>query len=634
LKKIILLVIFLVSSFVFATDVASSLKMSVDFNGEQSDSKAIKTAIIDSYKRESVYIREARESLIQNITVSCRSSKENKLLEGISCYACDFQTDIKTNDGDFVLKSIDKLTPCTLTKEQAISHIALKIPTIVKVNSKKLKKELKSRVEISLDNIEKDLFFSKLGKYKSPGIGSISILNRADSKVDNVTLKVFISNQKVNQIMLGSLEAGKAITKIVTINSIPKNRPNSNQNIKIMAEYSLNGERKTSSIVKKITIYAEKFIDWREPESLASFISPEIESLKKSATKAITKDKINNLFTDNIKNASLIHSSLWHDPLKYIQDPVNTSFISSIDSVQSPIETLDRMAGDCDDLTVLMASLFESVGVETAFIVLPGHVMPAINSGALAGGEVLFNLPSSLFVEIDGALFIPLESTRFDLTFAESWLKAANQIKESKNKFIGIRTRKAWKKFASQTADPKKDRHLKNRVYNKNIEKAIDKVRAASTGNLNTWSKSLSQSILNSKKITVNLNDRFFSALIDYHNGKKEESIKKLSDLCAKGSFYACFNRSVLDDTKDLPSDVNIPDSVLEMLMDSSYGVGKEITKELLLKRKLVIKLDKTKKMAAKREKEKRLKHMTVLSGNKGDSSTSSPLFMLFWKKQ
>ncbi|HEX75947.1 MAG TPA: transglutaminase domain-containing protein [Dehalococcoidia bacterium] len=51
------------------------------------------------------------------------------------------------------------------------------------------------------------------------------------------------------------------------------------------------------------------------------------------------------------------------DNIKYIKDPRYTQL--DFDYIQSPSQTLDRGAGDCDDHSVLLASLLESVGYST-----------------------------------------------------------------------------------------------------------------------------------------------------------------------------------------------------------------------------------------------------------------------------
>jgi len=53
---------------------------------------------------------------------------------------------------------------------------------------------------------------------------------------------------------------------------------------------------------------------------------------------------------------------------------------------QTPVETLQRKAGDCDDFTATIAALNESIGIPTLFIVMSidggwKHIFPAANVG-------------------------------------------------------------------------------------------------------------------------------------------------------------------------------------------------------------------------------------------------------------
>ncbi|MBN2551801.1 MAG: hypothetical protein JXB06_03475 [Spirochaetales bacterium] len=55
-----------------------------------------------------------------------------------------------------------------------------------------------------------------------------------------------------------------------------------------------------------------------------------------------------------------------------------------IDSISLPRDTLTRITGDCDDLTVLFCSLMETAGVETGFITVPGHIYATFNTRVAA----------------------------------------------------------------------------------------------------------------------------------------------------------------------------------------------------------------------------------------------------------
>lgn len=56
------------------------------------------------------------------------------------------------------------------------------------------------------------------------------------------------------------------------------------------------------------------------------------------------------------------------DELNYVNDP------NAYEYVKGPLESLQSTAGDCDDASVLLASMLNSIGVKTRFVFMPGHV--------------------------------------------------------------------------------------------------------------------------------------------------------------------------------------------------------------------------------------------------------------------
>lgn len=70
------------------------------------------------------------------------------------------------------------------------------------------------------------------------------------------------------------------------------------------------------------------------------------------------------------------------DYVRYVRD------VTGIETLADPVTTLARMVGDCDDQTTLLATLMESVGYETRFV-LAGYSSRAfehVYMQVLAGG--------------------------------------------------------------------------------------------------------------------------------------------------------------------------------------------------------------------------------------------------------
>jgi len=56
------------------------------------------------------------------------------------------------------------------------------------------------------------------------------------------------------------------------------------------------------------------------------------------------------------------------DNFEYVSDP------TAFEYIKSPHESLVNQGGDCDDASVLLSSLLESVGISTRLVFVPGHV--------------------------------------------------------------------------------------------------------------------------------------------------------------------------------------------------------------------------------------------------------------------
>ncbi|MEQ9499756.1 MAG: hypothetical protein RIT81_22955 [Deltaproteobacteria bacterium] len=98
--------------------------------------------------------------------------------------------------------------------------------------------------------------------------------------------------------------------------------------------------------------------------------------------------------------------------LDYLADPVHPFRPDFIDHVQFPTETLRVGGGDCDDLTVLVASIAEAAGRRALIIQTPRHVLVAISLGIRNVDRNGTGIPRRELLDYRGELWLPLESTR------------------------------------------------------------------------------------------------------------------------------------------------------------------------------------------------------------------------------
>ncbi len=169
--------------------------------------------------------------------------------------------------------------------------------------------------------------------------------------------------------------------------------------------------------------------------NLRYFVKADLDFAHKFATKILQKNKKNLSGTNPLLEQFNKIKVLFKETTKnmtYVSDRRATS-----DYVQFPNETIKLKGGDCDDLSVCVSALFESVGIQTAFIDYKpngsvGHVSLLVNTNLSPSDSKLITINDRKFFtrkNINGKeeIWIPLETTIFG-NFNESWNFAASQF--------------------------------------------------------------------------------------------------------------------------------------------------------------------------------------------------------------
>jgi tetratricopeptide (TPR) repeat protein len=131
-----------------------------------------------------------------------------------------------------------------------------------------------------------------------------------------------------------------------------------------------------------------------------------------------------------------MHAAVSAHGMSYVLDPTTpyqelSSNSGAVDLLQFPRQSLQFKAGDCDDLSILYASLMQAVGVDTAFVTIPGHIYVAFRLGISAEeARSTFLRSGDLIYRDDGTVWLPLEITLIDDGFMEAWAVGARQYRE------------------------------------------------------------------------------------------------------------------------------------------------------------------------------------------------------------
>ncbi len=187
-----------------------------------------------------------------------------------------------------------------------------------------------------------------------------------------------------------------------------------------------------------VHVHSKNALHWQTPKSLAAFVTHESAQIRNLASQALGRLK-----SDSALGAPAVLFEVLRG-LRYQQDPVHPGGGPQLDSVKFPAETLNSGFGDCEDLSVLLAALAESVGIQSAFVLTQDHVLVLLDTGVAVQGAVTLGVDASRFVVLRGRLWIPIETTDLG-TFAHAWqagLRSTN--KESRQIF---ETREAWQVY-------------------------------------------------------------------------------------------------------------------------------------------------------------------------------------------
>lgn len=211
--------------------------------------------------------------------------------------------------------------------------------------------------------------------------------------------------------------------------------------------------------VETVTLatYDRNSLVWDDNEKIAAFVTARDEEIQRLGRAALSAAplRLRGAVSEDLRRAMIVFEALGTLGLSYVVDPGSpyaelSENPNAIDYVLFPRQTLYVGAGDCDDLSVVYASLLESIGISTAFVMIPGHVFPAFRIGTLGDGQRIPLAESDLIVRDDGSVWVPVEATLLSEGFLEAWSAGARQWRRfsMSDEAQLVETQRAWRTFA------------------------------------------------------------------------------------------------------------------------------------------------------------------------------------------
>ncbi len=114
---------------------------------------------------------------------------------------------------------------------------------------------------------------------------------------------------------------------------------------------------------------------------------------------------------------------------------------------QSPGHTLKTHGGDCKQLSILLASCLENVGIETGFVKVPGHTFLILNTGIDAARIEIWGISKDECIIFDNKAWIPVESTIIGKSFDQAWAEALTEYKKGEKGVKIIKIHESWEKY-------------------------------------------------------------------------------------------------------------------------------------------------------------------------------------------
>lgn len=276
----------------------------------------------------------------------------------------------------------------------------------------------------------------------------------------------------------------------------------------VVIEYDFLGKRMTVVEPVIVAVNNRNAFTWGDNASLSAFISPDSQEVAAFA-KEVAGITRNNLYTGmnaNLQYAAGMVEALKLVGLSYSGDTVtpyqyyHTSY--EMDSIQYPLQTLQYLSGDYDDMGVLLCSCLQTVNVPTGYMPLDDDfiVLVKLNIGPK---QALSNFASTEGLVIDeetNSVYLALSMANLDKGFTASYKAGSEAIikcfADEENFYEFIDTTDAWNSYkpvaysnSSASLNFKQEQLIANtktaiqNYINSDIEEVIKRARAEGDAN-------------------------------------------------------------------------------------------------------------------------------------------------------
>lgn len=280
--------------------------------------------------------------------------------------------------------------------------------------------------------------------YDDHPIGTLQIQSNLKVPASDLQAQVYIKEYmdapKVVAIP-GTLEPGK--TKTVDLYALFTDKVLAiTEGTKVAAEisvsYKVEGQTYENKRVETLTLWGRNAMTWDDNRKAAAYVTskdPGVLNFARSVASYI-RSKENRSICDNLQAAIALHEAINLYGMNYTPNPKTPYEEASkqkdvIDFLQFPRETFQYKAGDCSDLSILYGALFQAVGIDAAFITIPGHIYIAVDTCLAPDQAPKELIPAGEFIAHNGHAWVPIEITSIHDGFYKAWQLGAKEWSEN-----------------------------------------------------------------------------------------------------------------------------------------------------------------------------------------------------------
>jgi len=271
--------------------------------------------------------------------------------------------------------------------------------------------EIKSNLKVPATDVKAQVFIKEY--MDAPKVVSVPGM-LAPGETRNVDLYALFTDK-----LLGITEGTKVATEITI-------------------SYVVEGQTYESKKIATLSLMGRNAMTWDDNRKAAAFVTakdPQVLNFARSVTSYIHA-KENGSICDSLQAAITLHEALDLYGIYYTPNPVTSYSEASkkkdiIDFLQFPRETFQYKAGDCSDLSILYGALLQAVGIDAAFITVPGHIYVAVSTGLTVEEAPGALIQEDECVVYKGKVWIPVEITMRHQGFLKAWQMGAREWNEN-----------------------------------------------------------------------------------------------------------------------------------------------------------------------------------------------------------